>query len=420
MTSKLKFLIPCLMLSMVSFTSCSDDDNNGDGPSGGGSEPLTSEQSKEKLSAIGQNLIGLVNAEDQRELIELGDYFSDIAGSLEIQEKDHVQKAIRTIVAASQGDMAAVYRLASPNGEVYQASDYYGIYNYVDGEWKYEPDQMNNKLAIMFEFDGKAANILITATGDEKDIIYDDVTVKVPAKISATIELGTKTLTSIDITTANVSNTPREADITVNVDASGYKVSSSVSAGPSQVKANYLISIKGTEAVKGEAYLNGTNMTADEGKNENIEDRFNDAQAQANIMGEALVTLKCESYKELARKMEAVEDQYDNEAEMWGNSQAAAQAMSDVYKQYLIGALTFNGSDHPSASLAFQPGIDYSYTDGQGMKHEYWDTEVLLQFEDESLISFEKYFDAASGPFKSLANSFEALVDSFDGFITKD
>lgn len=411
MTSKLKFWIPCLMLSMVSFTSCSDDDNNGDGPSGGGSEPLTSEQSKEKLSEIGQNLIGLVNAEDQRKLIELGDYFSDIAGSLEFQEKDQVRKAIRTIVAASQGDMAAVYSLAAPNSEIYQASDYYGVYTYNKQTDEWPRTDSNSELALKFaDKQGQQAEIRIAATGNEADIKYDDVIVKVPAKITATIKLGSTTLTSVEITTANVRNTPREADITVNVDASGYKVSTSVSAGPSQVKANYLISIKGTEAVKGEAYLNGSNMTADEGKNENIEDRFNDAQAQANIMGEALVTLKCESYKELARKMEEVKDQYDR-----SSSQAAAQATANVYKQYLNGGLTFTGSDQQSATLAFQPYIVEKWN---GV--EYWEVEPLLQFEDESLISFEKYFDAASGPFKSLANSFEALVDSFDGFITKD
>lgn len=410
MTSKLKFLIPCLMLSMVSFTSCSDDDNNGDGPSGGGSEPLTSEQSKEKLSEIGQNLIGLINAEDQRKLIELGDYFSDIAGSLEFQEKDQVRKSIRTIVAASQGDMAAVYSLAAPNSEIYQASDYYGVYTYNKQTDEWPRTDSNSELALKFaDKQGQQAEIRIAATGNESVIEYDDVIVKVPAKITATIKLGSSILTSVDITTANVnSNNPRKADITVNVDASGYKVSSSVSAGPSQVKANYLITIRGTEAVKGEAYLNGSNMTADEGKNENIEDRFNDAQAQANIMGEALVTLKCESYKEMARKLEEVEDQHDR-----SSSQAAAQATANVYKQYLNGGLTFTGSDQQSATLAFQPYIVEKWN---GV--EYWEVEPLLQFEDESLISFEKYFDAASGPFKSLADSFEALVDSFDGFIT--
>lgn len=410
MTGKLKFLIPCLMLSMVSFTSCSDDDNNGDGSSGGGSTPLTSEQSKEKLSEIGQNLIGLVNAEDQRKLIELGDYFSVIAGSLEIQEKDQVRKAIRTIVAASQGDMAAVYSLAAPNSEIYQASDYYGVYTYDKQTDEWPRTDSNSELALKFaDKQGQQAEIRIAATGNEPDIEYDDVIVKVPAKITATIKLGSTTLTSVEITTANVnSNNPRKADITVNVDASGYKVSSSISAGPSQVKANYLISIKGTEAVKGEAYLNGSNMTADEGKDENIEDRFNDAQAQANIMGEALVTLKCESYKEMARKLEEVEDQYDRRS-----SQAAAQATANVYKQYLNGGLTFTGSDQQSATLAFQPYIVEKWNED-----EYWKVEPLLQFEDESLISFENYFDAASGPFKSLADSFEALVDSFDGFIT--
>ena len=75
----------------------------------------------------------------------------------------------------------------------------------------------------------------------------------------------------------------------LNIDANGYKVSTSVSATPQVVKANYSINIKGTEAVKGEAYLNGSNMTADEGANENGGDRFKDARIEANSMGEAAV-----------------------------------------------------------------------------------------------------------------------------------
>ena len=158
-------------------------------------------------------------------------------------------------------------------------------------------------------------------------------------------------------------------------------------------------------------------MTADEGSNENIGDRFKDARAVMNIMGEAAIVMQCSSYKELAHELEQVEDQYDNPTEMWGQSHGAAQVTANVYKKYLNGSLTFGGSDEASATLAFQPYIDYSYTDGQGVKHEYWDTEPLLQFEDESLISFEDYFDAASGPFKSLADSFDALVRSFEGFV---
>ena len=129
-------------------------------------------------------------------------------------------------------------------------------------------------LAQNFDYKNQAAEIKIAATGSTTDFTYDDVTVKIPAKLTATIKLGSTTLTSFEITTANVSSSPRKADITVNIDASGYKISTSVSATPQAVKANYSINIKGTEAIKGEAYLNGSNMTADEGSNENIGDRF--------------------------------------------------------------------------------------------------------------------------------------------------
>lgn len=414
MTRKLYYLIPCLMMAMVTFTGCGDDDNDNDGPTGGG--VLSAEKSKEKLSEIGQNLINLVNADDQKQLAQVGNYFSEIVGSLEIQEKVNVQQMVHSLVAASQGDMAKVYAMAAVNNEMYQASDYYGIYTYNDSRDEWERTNSDSELALKFGYKGQTAEIKIAATGNTTDFTSDGVTVKVPAKLTTTIKLGTTTLTSLEIATANVNSSPRKADITVNIDANGYKVSTSVSATPQVVKANYSINIKGTEAVKGEAYLNGSNMTADEGANENIGDRFKDARIEANIMGEATVLIQCSSYKELARELEQVEDQYDNATGMWGESHEAAQATANVYKKYLNGNLTFGGSDEASAILAFQPYIDYSYTD-QGGKHECWDAEPLLQFEDESLISFEDYFDAASGPFKSLADSFDALVRSFEGFI---
>lgn len=65
MTRKLYYLIPCLMMAMVTFTGCGDDNN--DGPTGG--DVLSAEKSKEKLSEIGQNLINLVNADDQKQTV---------------------------------------------------------------------------------------------------------------------------------------------------------------------------------------------------------------------------------------------------------------------------------------------------------------------------------------------------------------
>lgn len=411
MTGKLNLLIPCLMMAMVTFTGCGDDNN--DDPTGG--SVLSAEQSKEKLSEIGQNLISLINADDQKQLARVGDYFSEIAGSLDIQEKESMQQMVHSLVAASQGNMARVYSLAAMDNEIYQISDYYGIYTYNKQNNDWDNVESTSELTFKFGYENKDAEIKIAATGNTTDITYDGVTVKVPAKLTATIKLGSTTLTSFEIATANVSNAPRKADITANIDASGYKVAATVSAGPQAVKAGYSITIKDTEVVKGEGYLNGSNMTADEGKDENIANRFNDARIEAVIMGEATVALQCSSYKNLARELEEVEDLYDTEAELWGESQKAAQATANVYNKYLNGSLAFGGSDESSATFVFQPYI--YYTSSYGGKREYWDSEPLLKFGDESLISFDNYFDAASGPFKSLADSFDALVRSFEGFI---
>lgn len=423
MTKKWKFMISCLLLSMAVFTGCSDDDKTGDSGNG---EPLSSEQSKEKLSEIGQELINLVNAKDQEKLVKLGNYFSEIVETLDFDDDEEVDGPIdemqpapivRSLIAASQGNMSDIYALADVENDIYDVTEVYGIYTYNETTREWDKEESDSKLLFTFKYEGETAEITVAATGNVKEITFDDVTVKVPAKVAASIKLGSATLTSVELTTANVSDSPRKADITVNIDANGYKVSTSVSATPQKVTANYSITINGKEAIKGEAYLNGTNMTNDEDNNENIDDRFKDAQAKVDILGEAFVTLNCSSYKDLAKKIDEIEDQYDNPAGNWGFSHEAAQATSEAYKQYISGGLTFKGSDVQSASLAFQPYRSYFYAGSDGTTYEDWEVEPLLQFEDESLISFEDYFDAASGPFKTVADSFEALLDSFDRFI---
>lgn len=421
---KMRFLIPCLMMAMVAFTGCSDDNDGDDNGGGnGGGTVVSAEESKEKLSEIGQSLIGLVNAEDQKELIQLGDYFAQIAGSLEIVEDDEVdqvnpvQRMVSSLVAASQGNMAKVYALTRVNGDIYQASDYYANYDYdgTTGTWK--RSDSNSALVLNFDYEDTKAEIKVVASDNTSDFTYDGVTVKVPESVTATIKLGTVTLTSLEITTANVNNgLPGKADITVNIAAKDYKVFTSVSATPQAVRANYSINIKATDAIKGEAFVNGNNITADKGTDEDINNRFHDANVKVDIMGGATVTLECSSYKDLARKLEEVENQYNNEASLWGESREAAQAEADVYKEYLTGNLLFTGSDKPSATLAFQP-YKYDSYKWEGVTYEYWEAEPLLQFEDESLISFEDYFNAASGPFKSLADSLEELARSFEGFL---
>ena len=151
MTGKLNLLIPCLMMAMVTFTGCGDDNN--DGPTGG--SVLSAEQSKEKLSEIGQNLISLINADDQKQLARVGDYFSEIAGSLDIQEKESMQQMVHSLVAASQGNMAKVYSLAAMDNEIYQISDYYGIYTYNKQNNDWDNVESTSELTFKFGYENK-------------------------------------------------------------------------------------------------------------------------------------------------------------------------------------------------------------------------------------------------------------------------
>lgn len=458
-----KFIVVCMAIACASLvTGCSDDDtkNNGDGdnteidspvvpdpdePEGSLQNP---EKAKEKLNTIGKELVKMVNTNDFKDLTTVANALSSL-----LKEDDRIDEGpdygsyARKILAAARGNMSALYTMTRVT---HQASEYYGTYEYADGEWTWTEIPSSGKFVAKFPVEGKDAVLTATCSGGETDFTYDSETYKIPAKAEANITWKNNTLAEVEITTANLKNTsPYEADVDATVTVGKYIITAAVKANSTTVTANSKITIDGKEAVIGKAVVGGQRITED--SELGFEERINTAEGQVIILDDAYITLKCDNVKDFV----AVLDDDDDENEKWQpltkdqqiaevnahnekEKSEATQKATD-YANYLKGDLRFKSQTEASATLGFQSYKDYSYeayweifeTDGNGnfIKDEYnnykhlgiyplgidwedWDVEAVVVFSDDSKMSFDD-LDSKNSPFNEFINSLEDLIDSF-------
>lgn len=459
-----KFIVVCMAIACASLvTGCSDDDtkNNGDGddteidspvvpdpdePEGSLQDP---EKAKEKLNTIGKELVKMVNTNDFKDLTTVANALSSL-----LKEDDRIDAGpdygtyARKILAAARGNMSALYTMTRVT---HQASEYYGTYEYADGEWKWTENSSLGKFVAKFPVEGQDAVLTATCSGGETDFTYDSETYKIPAKAEANITWKNNTLAEVEITTANLKNTsPYEADVDATVTVGKYIITAAVKANSTTVTANSKITIDGKEAVIGKAVVGGQKITED--SELGFEERINTAEGQVIILDDAYITLKCDNVKDFA----AVLDDVDDENEKWQpltkdqqiakvnahnekEKSEATQKATD-YANYLKGDLRFKSQTEASATLGFQSyKDDYSYeayweeieTDENGnflkddygnyihlgshplgIDWEYWDVEAVAVFSDDSKMSFDD-LDSKNSPFNEFINSLEDLIDSF-------
>lgn len=460
-----KFIVVCMAIACASLvTGCSDDDtkNNGDGddteidspvvpdpdePEGSLQNP---EKAKEKLNTIGKELVNMVNTNDFKDLTTVANALSSL-----LKEDDRIDEGpdygsyARKILAAARGNMSALYTMTRVT---HQASEYYGTYEYADGEWKWTENSSLGKFVAKFPVEGKDAVLTATCSGGETDFTYDSETYKIPAKAEANITWKNNTLAEVEITTANLGTTsPYKADVDATVTVGKYIITAAVKANSTTVTANSKITIDGKEAVIGKAVVGGQRITED--SELGFEERINTAEGQVIILDDAYITLKCDNVKDFA----AVLDDDDDENEKWQpltkdqqiakvnahnekEKSEATQKATD-YANYLKGDLRFKSQTEASATLGFQSykDNDYSYeayweeieTDENGnflkddygdYRHlgshplgidwEYWDVEAIAVFSDGSKMSFDD-LDSKNSPFNEFITSLEDLIDSF-------
>lgn len=167
-----------------------------------------------------------------------------------------------------------------------------------------------------------------------------------------------------------------------------------------------------------------------------FEERFNNAEAQAILLDDAYITMKCNDVKSLKQRLDEDEDDYlkhpgnttKEEAikiykDFNAKQQADAEALATDISKYLTGNVRFVSQTNPSANLGLQGYIDNSYeaswwnestwdSEPLGFDIEYWEVEPVAVFSDGSKMSFDN-LDGENSPFKGFIDSLEDLIDAF-------
>ncbi len=458
-----KLIMACMVIACTSLVmGCSDDEANDNGkdpeidnpvtpkpdePEGSLQEP---EKAKEKLNNVGKDLVAMVKANDFKDLTTVANALSALLEGDDYTEQPDYNYGTyaQKILAAARGDMGALYTMTRTTHKV---SDFYGTYTYADGEWEWTEDSSLGKFVATFPVEGSDATLTATCSGSETDFTYDGETFKIPAKVEATVAWKSNTLAKVEVATSNLkTNSPYGAEVEATVTVGGkYVITSVVKVNEKTVAAESKITIDGKEAIVGKAVVGGQKITED--SDLAFEERVNTAEGQVIVLDDAYITLKCddvqgfyatldeedypyEQWKPLTKDEQIAKVNANNEREQ---SEATQEATD--FANYLKGDLRFKSQKEASATLGFQPYMDYSYeawwheykTDANGnfiqnswgdyelvgsyrldIDWEYWDVEPVAVFKDGSKMSFDN-LDGDGSPFKSFIDNLEDLIDSF-------
>lgn len=417
---KLRWMLPCACMALFSLTACSDDK---------GTESkftnLTPDEHKEKLEQIGLDVIAKINPEDHKLLLETSDSFFEIADNSDLtidRNEDAVQAAAQLIKSVTQVcrtfNVGAMANYTAADNDLYSAAQYFGIYTYNSSEQRWTKSSSNDALELHFTSNGQPAVIKISKSGNETkvDLFKEDGTnyqAMVPEHATATMQLGDTELFKFNID-MNADNSARSADIVCSLNASNYIFQADTHADTSTATCTFSLNAKGEELINAEAKVNGTDMTDDDKINDIIdgngdaEDLFKSADAQINIMQEAVIKASCPDIQGLVNATDSLSDQYPSWEEQ--NSQPYNEKKAGLYNQYVTAELYYTDGDNAIAELKMQSHFVEDYY------NSYYELEPVITFvSDESTFSLESYFDDIS--FNDLIDSAEHLSDQYKEYL---
>lgn len=449
-----KLAMICMAIASASLMAGCGDDNNPDNPEEGEIDnPVVSnpeepdgslqepEKAKAKINEVGKELVSMVNANDFKDLATIADALSALSDEpyYGYENADYQHRA-SNLIAATRGDMGALYALSRTT---YQASEYYGTYEYdtKEREWVWTEGTPSDKFICRFPAENEIVEVTVESKGGETDFNIDGDTYKIPAEVNGNIVWKGKTLATANVKTSNLKNTaPYEADVNAEVKVGDkYVVTAQVSVKDKVATAYSEVNIDGKKAVIGKGVINGQNMTSDS-EEISFEERFNNAEAQAILLDDAYITMKCSDVKSLSQRLDEDEYTYPQIPENATKEEAIkiykdfntqqkadAEALATDISKYLTGDVRFVSQTNPSANLGFQGYIDYSYeaywwnestenSEPLGIDVEYWETEPVAVFNDGSKMSFDN-LDGENSPFRGFIDSLEDLIDAFSKLV---
>ena len=450
------FYLLVLLLSLV-FVAC--DNNKPDEEFGKTSNPekteLTASEQKQKLQTVAEELIGVFNTNDQKDVIALADYLVekyedydwDDVYDFYANKFDYVKSAVEGVKKLSHGEVSA-----NVSSKVYRFSRFTGIFKANDKtkSWEYEGDSENIVLLFKNE-EGVECRAELIATGvaytfdyeDDYDNDYD-LTVEVPNMISFSLKEGD--IEHISYTTTLDIKASTSVKQTTSVRFTNITLSSEAIATKNSVSGSVLVKYGDRTIFEGSAsapncklkdktdaqeWEDWFEMYGESLWNEDATVKYGNLVGYANILEQIQKKVAVSDltgyYTAYDKLDEEYEDRYGSDYECyhkaWWNSYEYNKDYANLLNNYLTG-IVYYSSDVEQARLQFE--VDsyerycYNYDTDDDHYADFYDVMSVIYFpKDDTSYSFEDYFTekAFSGVIdltEELANKYLLLFDYID------
>lgn len=397
----------------------SDNPGGGDTPGGndnpGGNEnPGTSEisaaEAKQSLESTAQELLGKVRASDFKE-------FQDLKEGIRYNEDDAVSDWFEAAtdaceISASDNDYKYLFK----------AANFVGEFELKNGVWKQNKKGGDHLTFIFPDVKGNKYNITLKASSDGTEIHHDSFDYKdyywdydylngeyvyvknkeefrfiMPKQIDVTLTRNSEVKSTVSVTSSvktgkEVDLTKDEVDITTKATIGAYQVYVSKAAFKTgkNAEAKAVISKDDESLITIQASASGN-------IDNNLEGTLGKAALLVDVLGKAKVVATIEDVDMFVENIDNADKNYDNQS---------------LFKQYidnankLMNAQLYLNNSSKSCAKAYLAPIE----DGYG-SYKWWETELWLQFADDSKYSYDQYFNGDK--FKSVVDKVHEIADDF-------
>lgn len=397
----------------------SDNPGGGDTPGGndnpGGNEnPGTSEisaaEAKQSLESTAQELLGKVRASDFKE-------FQDLKEGIRYNEDDAVSDWFEAAtdaceISASDNDYKYLFK----------AANFVGEFELKNGVWKQNKKGGDHLTFIFPDVKGNKYNITLKASSDGTEIHHDSFDYKdyywdydylngeyvyvknkeefrfiMPKQIDVTLTRNSEVKSTVSVTSSvktgkEVDLTKDEVDITTKATIGAYQVYVSKAAFKTgkNAEAKAVISKDDESLITIQASASGN-------IDNNLEGTLGKAALLVDVLGKAKVVATIEDVDMFVENIDRADENDDNQS---------------LFKQYidnankLMNAQLYLNNSSKSCAKAYLAPIE----DGYG-SYKWWETELWLQFADDSKYSYDQYFNGDK--FKSVVDKVHEIADDF-------
>lgn len=428
----LKKIARIMLVSVLAagMSACSDDDPVEEGANGddGQKSSLTQEQQKQRLESVATEASALLNPEDQRQVIELANYWNNEYGGLDIPEEwDAVANTPLNTPAHILGHIGTALKHGDISTLAWGASNYYYEFSRFTGVFEanngYSWQKVGESSDIVFRFKdaaGRQVVVTVKATGSNNEVVYNDYdkyTIVAPRTVETTVVDNGSTLVH-SVVNVNINEQGHAVSMTVSADIANVHAEASLDATDTRIVSNGGIIVGGRNLVNYDAVVTGQNM-ANRAELERLIDNpsksafsamFKMADATVDVLGKVQVkgnlTDTYVVYDLFDKYFD--DDGYDSKEA----ARQACQAACDELGRQLKGRLYFDGSNVVEAEIIYAPTLD-EYENPYYPEYGWWEWYIdpLFKFSDGTTYSIGGYFD--NGRFASVENTWTNLWNSY-------